>query len=294
MPLPHLLIALAVSAIWGFSFVASKVGLDHFPPLFFTALRFLLVGLLLSPFLRIVKGQMRTVMWIALTVGVFHFSFLYLGIYAAGGVTAVAITSQLIAPFSVLLAVIVLKEKVGWRRGLGILMAFGGVMFLGFDPVIFDQLEGVALVTVAALFMSVGLILMRQVKNVATMSMQAWIGAISAAPMLLLSLSFESGQIEALKTAGPIDFGALAFVVVATTVIGHGGWYYLLQRYPIAVLTPLGLLAPVFGVVFGVVLFSEPLTLRFIIGGTITLLGVAIINLRSAPPAPAKSRSETP
>jgi O-acetylserine/cysteine efflux transporter len=274
--------ALVISAIWGFSFVASKVGLDHFPPLFFTALRFLLVAVLLSPFLKIVKGRMKAVFWIAITVGVFHFTFLYLGIFAAGGVTAVAITTQLIAPFSVVLAVVLLKETVGWRRILGIVMAFGGVVVLGFDPVIFDQLEGVALVAVAALFMSVGLILMRQIQNVGTMSMQAWIGAISALPLMVLSFTLESGQVESIQSMGWEALGALAFVVIVTTIIAHGGWYYLIQRYPIAVLTPFGLLAPIFGVVFGVVLFSEPITVRFVFGGMLTLAGVAIINIRSA------------
>src|SRR5690606_1334242 len=141
-------------------------------------------------------------------------------------------------------------------------------------------------------FMAVGLILMRRVRNVGTMTLQGWIGVISALPMLLMSLAVESGQVTALMTADWVDFAALGFVVVMTTMIGHGGWYYLLQRYPIAVLTPLGLLAPVFGVLFGVVLFNEPLTLRFIIGSALTLLGVALINLRRASPhAPAAPAS---
>ena len=80
--------------------------------------------------------------------------------------------------------------------------------------------------------------------------------------------------------------GALAFVVVVTTIFAHGGWYYLIQRYPIAALTPFGLLAPIFGVAFGVVLFSEPITLRFVLGGIVTLAGVAIINLRTAKKTP--------
>ncbi len=286
MSFPHIVMALVISAIWGFSFVASKAGLDHFPPLFFTALRFLLVAILLSPFLKIVKGRMKAIFWIAITVGVFHFTFLYLGIFAAGGITAVAITSQLIAPFSVIMAVVILKESIGWRRILGIVMAFGGVMVLGFDPVIFDQLEGVALVAVAGLFMALGLILMRQIQNVGTMSMQAWIGAISALPLLLLSFALESGQVASVVTMGWEAFGALAFVVIVTTIIAHGGWYYLIQRYPIAALTPFGLLAPIFGVAFGVILFAEPITLRFLLGGAITLVGVAIINLRTAKKAP--------
>jgi O-acetylserine/cysteine efflux transporter len=138
MTLPHIALVLLISAIWGFTFVASKVGLDHFTPLFFTGLRFLLVALLLSPFLKPVKGSMKEIFWIAVSVGILHFTFMYLGINAAGGVTAVAIASQLIAPFSLILAIIFLKETIGWRRIVGIIMAFGGVMVLGFDPVIFD------------------------------------------------------------------------------------------------------------------------------------------------------------
>ncbi len=282
MTLPHIALALLVNAIWGFAFVASKVGLDHFSPLFFTALRFLLVAVILFPFLKPVKGSMKMVFWIAITVGVFHFTFMYLGIYFAGGVTAVAIASQLIAPFSLIMAVLFLGETVGWRRILGIAMAFGGVMVIGFDPVVFDQLEGIALVTAGALFMSIGLILMRMVKNVGTMPMQAWIGVLSAPPLLLFSFAVESGQWASVLSITWEAAGALAFIVVATTIIAHGSWFYLLQRYPVAVLTPYGLLAPIFGVAFGVVLFSEPITLKFLAGGAITLIGVLIINLRSA------------
>ncbi len=282
MTLPHIALALLVNAIWGFAFVASKVGLDHFSPLFFTALRFLLVAVILFPFLKPVKGSMKMVFWIAITVGVFHFTFMYLGIYFAGGVTAVAIASQLIAPFSLIMAVLFLGETVGWRRILGIAMAFGGVMVIGFDPVVFDQLEGIALVTAGALFMSIGLILMRAVKNVETMPMQAWIGVLSAPPLLLFSFAVETGQWASVLSITWEAAGALAFIVIATTIVAHGSWFYLLQRYPVAVLTPYGLLAPIFGVVFGVVLFSEPITLKFLAGGALTLVGVLIINLRSA------------
>jgi len=282
MKLPHIALVLLISAIWGFAFVASKVGLDHFTPFFFTALRFLFVALILFPFLKPVKGSMKMVAWIAVTVGIFHFTFLYFGIKVAGGVTAVAIATQLIAPFSLILAVVFLKETIGWRRILGIIMAFGGVMVIGFDPVIFDQIEGIILVAIAGLFMSVGLILMRQIKNVGTMAMQAWIGVISAPPLLLMSFLLEQGQWTSFINIGWEAAGALAFIVVATTIVGHGGWYYLLQRYEISALTPFGLLAPIFGVAFGVVLFSEPITVKFIFGGALTLIGVGIINIRTA------------
>ena len=45
MPLPHILLALLVTLIWGVNFVIIKVGLHDFPPLLFCALRFALAAL---------------------------------------------------------------------------------------------------------------------------------------------------------------------------------------------------------------------------------------------------------
>nr|WP_148301726.1 EamA family transporter [Sneathiella glossodoripedis] len=78
MTLPHLGLALLVNLIWGFSFVAAKVAMEHYSPLLFTSLRFVLVALFLMPYLRFPKGRMRHVMSIALLVGVAHFTFLYM------------------------------------------------------------------------------------------------------------------------------------------------------------------------------------------------------------------------
>jgi O-acetylserine/cysteine efflux transporter len=282
MTLPHIGLALLINVIWGFAFVAAKEGIAHYSPLLFTALRFLLVAVFLAFYLKPVKGSMKTVAAIAVLVGIIHFSFLYFGLFVAGGVSAVAITIQLVAPFSLIMAVIFLKETVGWRRIVGLLMAFGGVMVLGFDPAVLDQINGVILVAMAAFCMAGGIILMRLVQGVGTMAMQAWIGLISFPVMLALSFIFEQGQYEAITTFELRSFAALIFTAVITTIVAHGGWYYLLQKYPVAVLTPYGLLAPVFGVGFGVFLYDEPISWKFIMGGALTLAGVFVINIRTA------------
>lgn len=41
----HIALAVLVTAIWGVNFVIIEVGLDHFPPLLFSALRFLVAAL---------------------------------------------------------------------------------------------------------------------------------------------------------------------------------------------------------------------------------------------------------
>jgi hypothetical protein len=44
--------AVAVPLLWGYQFVAIKVGVTEFPPLFFLALRFLAIALLPVPFVK--------------------------------------------------------------------------------------------------------------------------------------------------------------------------------------------------------------------------------------------------
>ncbi len=45
MPVSHLLLAVLVTVLWGWNFVAIKAGLDSLPPLLFTALRFVIAAL---------------------------------------------------------------------------------------------------------------------------------------------------------------------------------------------------------------------------------------------------------
>ncbi len=41
----HIALAIGLTIIWGANFVAVRVGLDHYPPLFFAVIRFCLAGL---------------------------------------------------------------------------------------------------------------------------------------------------------------------------------------------------------------------------------------------------------
>ena len=43
----HIAMALGIALIWGFTFVTAKVGVAHFPPIFFTFLRFGTVAVLM-------------------------------------------------------------------------------------------------------------------------------------------------------------------------------------------------------------------------------------------------------
>ena len=104
---------------------------------------------------------------------------------------------------------------------------------------------------------------------------------VAAPCLLVLSLLLEQNQWSALRTAGWLELGAPAYSAVGASIIGHGVVYYLLGRYPVSVTAPIMLLTPVIAIVFGVTLWGDELTGKLVLGGVLTIMGVAIINVRN-------------
>ena len=277
-----LLLALLANTAWAFNFIAGKAGVTHFQPFLFTALRFAILLLLLLPFLRWIPGRMGGVLGIAVVQGVLHFSLIFAGLEASGDIASVAIASQLYVPFSALLAVVLLGETLSRRRVLGIAAAFGGVLGIGFDPIVFHHLDALFLITAGAAAMAVATIQMRRLRGVGVFALQAWIALCATPALALLSLLFEQDHWTAIRTASGLELAAPVYSAVGASLIGHGIVYYLLGRYPVGVTTPLMLLAPVLAVAFGVLLWGDALSWKLVLGGAMTLAGIAIINL----PAP--------
>ncbi|HEY4644883.1 MAG TPA: DMT family transporter [Steroidobacteraceae bacterium] len=275
-----LLFLVLINLIWGFNFITSKVGVSEFPPLWFTTLRFGLVALLLLPLLRIHRGQMGAIVVAALFSGGLHFGLLFVGLAMADTVSTVAIAGQLGVPFTTLMSIVFLGEIVHWRRWLGISLAFAGVLVMGLDPQVFEFWQGLALVVLSAFLGSVGLMAVKRLTNIKPLEMQSWFALVSVPVLALLSAIFETGQLQAMGTASWQGWAALTFTVLMASLIAHSGYYYLVQRYPVTSVSPLTVLSPLFGVLFGVTLLGDELTPRIIAGGAMTLTGVVIIALR--------------
>ncbi len=276
------MLALLANVAWAFNFIAGKAGVTHFQPLLFTALRFAVLLLALLPFLRWIPGRMRGVLSIALMQGMLHFTLIFLGLGASGDVSSVAIVAQLYVPFSALLAVVWLGETLDRRRLTGIASAFGGVLVIGFDPIVFQHLDALLLITAGAAAMAVATIQMRQLHGVSVFVLQAWIALCATPALALLSLLFEHGQWDAVRTATALELAAPVYSAIGASLIGHGIVYYLLGRYPVSATTPLMLLSPVLAVVFGVLLWGDVLTWKLVLGGFLTLAGIAVITLPAA------------
>ena len=276
----HLLLMLAIDLIWGLNYVAGKIGVMHIPPLWFAALRFLGVFVVLLPWLRWQRGQMHWVLAFALFSGALSFGPMFIAFQRAADVSVLAVLTQLSVPFATILGVVFLGERIGWRRQLGLALAFGGVVYISFEPKVFSYVDAVILMVVAQLFGAGGSVLMRHLRGIAPFTLQAWLGLVSAPLMIAGSLLMEQGQWPAMQSASWLVWGTLAYSVLLVTLVSHAGTSWLLRHYPVNVVMPLMLLAPLFGVLFGVLFNNDTLSVRFLAGGAITLAGILIIVLR--------------
>lgn len=282
----HLAFIVLINFIWGLNIIAAKHGLGQFPPLLFSAMRFGLLTLVLLPYLRWHGGQMGTILLVSQTMGSLHFAAIFAGLARSDDMTAVAVATQLGVPFATVLSVLLLGERVGWRRWSGIALAFSGVALVSFDPVVLDYLDGLGLVTVGAFFGAIGVIGMKRLRGIGSFQLLAWTSLLSWPVLLGLSLAVEQGQWQAMQQADWSGWLSLGYTSLLASLVGHGGMYYLLQRYDVSLVTPFTLLATVFAMALGVILLDDRLTDHMIAGAALTLAGVFIIAVRG-PARPA-------
>jgi O-acetylserine/cysteine efflux transporter len=280
MALQHLIFVVFICLVWGFTFVAGKASVVELPPIFFTGLRFLCLSLVLVPFLKPVRGYMRHIFLISLLMGSVHFSLFYGGMSLASNVSAVAVATQLAVPFSTILSIFFLGEYVGWRRWFGIAISFLGVVVISFDPAIIDERLGLLMVVGAALAGSIGMVIMKRITHTGVFQMQAWVATFSWPLLFIFSVMFEQNQMASLMNASWMAIGGIFYTALGASLVGHAGMYYLVQRYDVSLVSPLTLLAPVFGISFGVLLWGDEPGIRFWLGSVLTLFGVLVIALR--------------
>ena len=112
-------------------------------------------------------------------------------------------------------------------------------------------------------------------------SMAAVIVLFSTPQLFLLSFLVEDGQMAALGSASPIGWFSLLYAAVVASIIGYGLWYYLIAKFKVSAITPYALLSPLFGITAAVLLLGDEMTTARIVGGMLTLIGVAFVQSRS-------------
>ena len=275
-------LALVVCIVWAGNFLTSAHALQDIPPFLFSALRMIILALLLVAFLKPPpRAQWPRLIAVALLNGALHFGTSLWALRMAGDLSSPAIVMQSYIPMSVLLAWAILGERFAWRTGSAIALSFAGVLVLGFDPLVLDHPASLLMMLFSAFLIALGTVLMRGLAGIDGVSLQGWTAVIGIVPLLAISAAIEPGGFAALRDAHWSSWGSAVYSAVFASLIGHTLFFKLVQRHPVVQVMPYLLLTPVFAVALGILAWGDRPGANLWIGGAMVLGGVLAIALRA-------------
>lgn len=292
MSLREFFVLLLICTVWGLHFVVMRLAVqDWVEPIFYAALRMTLVAVILIPKLKWHHGQMRKVMMAGICFGGLNYAFMFPALQLTTA-SAAAICIELYVPFSIILSIIFLSERIDLPRITGIVLAFAGVIVLASAKPPEEAGEffvfGIMLMVGAAMSEAVGAVFVKTIKAVGPLQLLAWFAVMGSLVLWPLSLSLETNQLAVFSSP---DLGkfllALTYSTVLASLVGHASYYWLLQRLPISIISSCGLMTTVIAVTGGIVILGEPISAPLFIGAGLVLCGVGLILLRNRKAVPA-------
>lgn len=273
------LLGLTVAVLWGLNFLAIRIGLDHFPPFFFGALRFLVIAIPVVLFVPRPRVPVRWLLLYGVGFGFLQFAFLFAAM-ASGMPTGLAsLVLQSSAPFTVVLGALLLGEHVTRRQALGIVVAVLGMVLIGWDRAHNATVLPVLLTLLAGLGWAFGNLGNRLAKSDSPMTLMLWMTVIPPLPMLALSAMVEgptTGWNALADAFGPNGWPgllALAYIVIPATIVGSGLWSILMSRNPAGLVAPFSLLVPVVGIGGAWLFLNETPSVAALIGAAVVIGG---------------------
>lgn len=273
-----ILLGVLVAAAWGVNFTFVKLGLNELPPLLLCGLRFLFVSIPLVFFLKIPKVPIKSLIIYSTLTFVLQFSLLFLALQLGMPAGASSLVFQIQIFISIFIAAVVFSEKPSFLQITGGIIAFIGIGFVWLDIDEPTTMIGLGIEIVAATCWAIGNIYSKKMVNAGSFSLVAWSCLFATPPVLLLSLIFEGPSliVSSIQHATWISVMSVAYTTYISTGFGYVLWNRLLKAYPISKVIPFTLLIPVFGLMFAIIIFNEPLTNNKIIATLLIISGLSV------------------
>ncbi len=285
------LLLVLLFVIWSNSFTAINHLRGILSPMELILARFFPVSLFCLAFL-LLKKERRTesveilryeplrIIGMGLTGVAGYNYFLYLG-QSEVKPGAAALLTTLAPLFTLILAIIILREKVPLRRTVGIILAFAGLYFvvrwgkvgLGHVTDISHAEVRYALITaLAPLSWSLYTIIGKDmVKNRSPLTVTYLSLIIGTIPFLLAASTRFFATVSGMSLTHWI---ALFHLSVLCTLVGFWIWITALRYLPATSVASFVYLNPPLAALFGWLFFQEEITVLFLVGSAVVLLGL--------------------
>jgi O-acetylserine/cysteine efflux transporter len=274
---PEIAAIAAINIIWAINVFAIEIPAEALPPVFAAALRFSIALICLWPFLPIPRAQVRPMLIVAALSGPLHFGLIYVAYAMADDVTPLIVAIQLWVPISALLATVMLGERASLIRWAGLIVGVAGIAVMGLDGAVAADWAAIGIGLIACSCWALTAVLTRKYGGLPAVRMQAWTALTAAPALFALSALTETGQIAAAQAAAWPVWAGLAFAALVSSLAANGLMFALVQKVEVNRVTPWLLLYTVLAAAISALGFGEHLTWPVILGGAVTLAGVALV-----------------
>lgn len=281
LPASHILLALAIVAVWGTNFVVIKLSLSAFPPFLFAALRYTFALLPLVFFIPKPKVSWVNMCIYGVAVGLGQFGILYFAIDGriSAGLASLVIQTQVF--FTIGFAMFFAKERLRIYQMVAVLVAMTGLGIIATHTDATTTFLGLALVVFSGFSWGIANTVSRRAGSINMLGYVVWASAFTIPPLFAISFIFEGGweHMSAAISSAPV--GAWAGVLWQSwgnTIFGYSAWAWLLSKHPAAVVAPAPLLVPIFGMGAAAYFLDESLPLWKIMAAGLVITGL-VVNL---------------
>ena len=271
-------------AIWGLQQVAMKVAVADISPILQAGLRSGLGAVLVWTWARW-RGialftrdrSLRPGLLAGLLFGL-EFVFIFVGVERTT-VSRMVVFLYTAPCFTVLgLHFFVPGERMGWRQGAGVLLAFAGLVLAFIDKAAGGSLLGDAFGVLAALFWAATTVLIRATALARVTATKVLLYQLVVSAAVMFPLSWLVGE-RGIGVLSAPTLWAMAYQIVIVAFVSYLAWFWLLTRYLAGRLLVFSFLTPLFGVWFGMLLMNDRPSLHFIAAAAMVVGGIVLVNL---------------
>jgi drug/metabolite transporter (DMT)-like permease len=271
-------------AIWGFQQVTMKFASAEISPLFQAGLRSGFGAVLVYAWARwrgvalfASDQSFRPGLLAGLLFGL-EFAFLFVGVERTT-VSRMVIFLYTAPCFTVLgLHFFVAGERMGWRQGAGVLLAFAGLVLAFVDKAVGGSLLGDAFGVLAALFWAATTVLIRATSLAKVTATKVLLYQLVVSAAVMFPLSWLVGERGIAVLSAP-TLWAMAYQIVIVAFASYLAWFWLLTRYLAGRLLVFSFLTPLFGVWFGMILMHDQPSLHCFAAAAMVVGGIVLVNL---------------
>jgi len=281
--------------IWSSTWVAIKIGLEDAPALLGAGIRFTAAGVLLLAFAAARRRSLKTDRLLAVTLGLLPFAFCY-GLvywgeqYIPSGLTAVLFGVMPLYT-AVLAALLLQDEPISARLLAGVGLALAGLALAFVESLELGSEERAALGAIAVVLSPLGaalgnVALKRRGASLDAIVLNGW-GMLIGGALLLAGSAGSEDWGDAVWSANAI--GSILYLAVIGSAVAFVTLTILLRAMSAQASSFIALMIPFGALIFGAVLYSEPITGRAVAGAALVVAG--LLAARGRPPAAVRRRA---